>query len=80
MASLKGLIGHTLGAAGVVEAVMCLYAMDAGILPGTAGLDATDPEITIQVQKRARAGTPRHMLSNAFGFGGSNSSLVLSRA
>jgi 3-oxoacyl-[acyl-carrier-protein] synthase-1 len=77
--SLKGLIGHTLGAAGVVEAVMCLYAMDAGILPGTVGLDATDPEITVRVQKRTTPGAARHMLSNAFGFGGSNSALILSQ-
>ena len=79
-ASLKGLIGHTLGAAGAVEAVMCLYAMDEGILPGTAGLRSTDPEITVQIRKRAGPGAARHMLSNAFGFGGNNSALILSQA
>jgi 3-oxoacyl-[acyl-carrier-protein] synthase-1 len=79
-ASLKGLIGHTLGAAGAVEAVMCLYAMDEGILPGTTGLEAQDPKITIQIQKRAGPGAVRHMLSNAFGFGGNNSALILSQA
>jgi 3-oxoacyl-(acyl-carrier-protein) synthase len=53
--------------------------MDAGILPGTVGLDATDPEIAIRVQKHTRPGAARHMLSNAFGFGGSNSALILSQ-
>jgi 3-oxoacyl-[acyl-carrier-protein] synthase-1 len=54
--------------------------MDAGIVPGTAGFDAGDPEITIQVQKHAKPAAYRHMLSNAFGFGGSNNSLILSQA
>jgi 3-oxoacyl-[acyl-carrier-protein] synthase-1 len=79
-ASLKGLIGHTLGAAGAVEAVMCLYAMDESIFPGTTGLELQDPKITIQIQKRAGPGVARHMLSNAFGFGGNNSALILSQA
>jgi 3-oxoacyl-[acyl-carrier-protein] synthase-1 len=79
-ASLKGLIGHTLGAAGAVEAVMCLYAMDEGILPGTVGLQSTDPEITAQILKRTGPGAARHMLCNAFGFGGNNSALILSQA
>ena len=78
-ASLKGLVGHTLGAAGAVEAVMGLYAMDAGILPGAAGLETKDPEIIIQVQKRAKPKAYSHMLSNAFGFGGSNSALIFSQ-
>jgi 3-oxoacyl-[acyl-carrier-protein] synthase-1 len=59
---------------------MCLYAMDEGILPGTAGLRSTDPEITVPVRKRAGPGNARHMLSNAFGFGGNNSALILSQA
>jgi 3-oxoacyl-[acyl-carrier-protein] synthase-1 len=79
-ASLKGLIGHTLGAAGAIEAVMGLYAMDAEIVPGTVGFDTADPEINIKVQKHGISAAYSHMLSNAFGFGGSNSALILSRA
>jgi 3-oxoacyl-[acyl-carrier-protein] synthase-1 len=75
-ASLKGLVGHTLGAAGAVETVMGLYAMDAGIVPGTTGLETTDPDITIQVQGLAKPKVYSHILSNAFGFGGSNSALI----
>ncbi|HUS54712.1 MAG TPA: beta-ketoacyl-ACP synthase [Thermohalobaculum sp.] len=79
-ASLKGLVGHTLGAAGAVEAVMGLFAMEAGIVPGTVGLETRDREITIQVRKHAEPGACRHMVSNAFGFGGSNNTLILSQA
>jgi 3-oxoacyl-[acyl-carrier-protein] synthase-1 len=79
-ASLKGLVGHTLGAAGAVEAVMGLYAMDAGIMPGTVGLKTKDPEITIQVQKHSKSAHYDHILSNSFGFGGSNCALIFSRS
>jgi 3-oxoacyl-[acyl-carrier-protein] synthase-1 len=79
-ASLKGLVGHTLGAAGAVEAVIGLYAMQAGIAPGTTGLETTDREIRIKVQKRTGPRTYSHLLCNAFGFGGSNSALILGQA
>jgi 3-oxoacyl-[acyl-carrier-protein] synthase-1 len=77
-ASLKGLVGHTLGAAGIVEPVMCLYAMDEGLMPGSVGLQDLDPAIQIAVQQHAEPHAMRHVLSNAFGFGGSNSTLILS--
>jgi len=78
-ASLKGMVGHTLGAAGALEAVLCLDAMEAGILPANVGLRAADPEIAIRPIEHARTAAARHVVSNAFGFGGSNCSLVLSR-
>ena len=76
-ASFKGLIGHTLGAAGAVEAVMCLDAMEAGILPGSAGLAASDPALPGRVQQRTVRAEYDVALCNAFGFGGSNCALVL---
>jgi 3-oxoacyl-[acyl-carrier-protein] synthase-1 len=79
-ASLKGLVGHTLGAAGAVEAVMGLYAMSAAMVPGTAGLQTSDPGIEARVEKSSRSASYDHMLSNAFGFGGSNNALILSQA
>lgn len=79
-ASLKGLIGHTLGAAGAVEAVMCLDAMEAGFLPASAGLATPDPAIAIGVLARTKPRAARHALCNAFGFGGNNCALVLSLA
>lgn len=75
-ASFKGLIGHTLGAAGAVEAVMCLDALEAGILPGSAGLAASDPALPCSVVERTVAAEYDVALCNAFGFGGSNCTLV----
>ncbi len=76
-ASFKGLIGHTLGAAGAVEAVMCLDALEAGVLPGSAGLTAPDPALPGRILERTVAARYDVALCNAFGFGGSNCTLVL---
>lgn len=77
-ASLKGLIGHTLGAAGAIETVMALDAMEAGLCPGTAGLAQLDDQIDVAIQQTSAPGTLNHVLCNAFGFGGSNCALILS--
>lgn len=79
-ASLKGLIGHTLGAAGAVETVMCLHAMEAGFLPGSARFGTPDPALAIGVLGQSEPRAIRHVLCNAFGFGGSNCALVLSQS
>ncbi|MEM7744632.1 MAG: beta-ketoacyl-ACP synthase [Pseudomonadota bacterium] len=76
--SLKGLVGHTLGAAGALETVMCLDAMEAGIVPGTAGLQSKDPAIAIEIPTATVETPVHHVVCNAFGFGGSNCALVLS--
>lgn len=77
--SLKGAIGHTLGAAGATEAVFCLYAMEEGILPGNTGLKNLDPNVLPNITSHSRTGSIRHVLSNSFGFGGSNCALVFSK-
>lgn len=77
-ASLKGLIGHTLGAAGGIETVMALDAMEAGLCPGTAGLKHVDEKIDVAIQTKTEPAELRHVLCNAFGFGGSNCALILS--
>lgn len=77
--SLKGAIGHTLGAAGAAEAVLCLYAMEEGILPGNTGLEKLDPKALSNITSHSRTGPMRHVLSNSFGFGGSNCALVFSK-
>lgn len=74
--SSKGATGHTLGAAGAVEAVLCALALEQGLLPGSPGSRALDPEIPIDYLLQARPGRLRHVLSNSFGFGGSNCSLI----
>ncbi|MEM9736384.1 MAG: beta-ketoacyl-ACP synthase [Pseudomonadota bacterium] len=77
--SLKGAVGHTLGAAGALEAAMCLIALEEGLVPATVGCAAPDPEIPCAVALTPSRSRGRHILSNAFGFGGNNCALVLSR-
>jgi 3-oxoacyl-[acyl-carrier-protein] synthase-1 len=75
--STKGATGHTLGAAGAVEAVICALALGDGFLPGSPGTTSRDPAIAVDYLLATRAGNPRRALTNSFGFGGSNCSLVL---
>ncbi|MDW3218170.1 MAG: beta-ketoacyl-ACP synthase II [Acidimicrobiales bacterium] len=77
--STKGVTGHALGGAGALEAVAVLLAMQNGVIPPTAGhetLDPDMPEIDI-VSGDPRPWTPGPSLSNSFGFGGHNGTLVL---
>ncbi len=78
--STKGATGHTLGAAGAVETVICALALTHDLLPGSPGTQTLDPSIPLNYQLVSRSGKLRHALSNSFGFGGSNCSLVLGRA
>jgi 3-oxoacyl-[acyl-carrier-protein] synthase-1 len=78
--STKGATGHTLGAAGAVEAVICALALRHGIMPGSPNTTEPDPALPVNYLVAAREGPVRFALSNAFGFGGSNCSLVFGRA
>lgn len=75
--STKGYMGHTLGAAGAIEALVCAMALTDGRLPGSPGTGALDPSIPIRYQLTGEDRPLRHALSNSFGFGGSNCSLIL---
>ena len=75
--STKGATGHTLGAAGAVEAVICALAITDGLLPGSPGTQSLDPAIAIDYRLHGSTSTVRHALTNSFGFGGSNCSLIL---
>jgi 3-oxoacyl-[acyl-carrier-protein] synthase-1 len=75
--STKGATGHTLGAAGAIEAVICALALANDFLPGSPHTETLDPGIPLHYLLRARPGKLRRALSNSFGFGGSNCSLVL---
>ena len=75
--STKGATGHTLGAAGAIEALVCAMALTDGRLPGSPGTGALDPSIPIHYQLQGEDRSLRHALSNSFGFGGSNCSLIL---
>ncbi|MBK1723362.1 beta-ketoacyl-[acyl-carrier-protein] synthase family protein [Thiocystis violacea] len=78
--STKGATGHTLGAAGGVEAVLCLLALENGLIPGSVGLIEADPAIRIGLEPVTRRARPRNVLTNSFGFGGTNCSLIFARA
>jgi 3-oxoacyl-(acyl-carrier-protein) synthase len=79
--SIKGSLGHTMGAAAALEAFMCLLAAQRGVIPPTVHLEEADPECDLDyVPGRARAARPRIMLSTSMGFGGCNGALVLEAA
>lgn len=79
--SIKGAIGHTLGAAGAFEALLCVRTLETGLVAPTAGLRELDPEIALDlVSGAARDARPRRALSTSSGFGGVNAAIVLSIA
>jgi len=80
MSSTKSSIGHLLGAAGAVEAIFCLLAMRDSMLPPTLNLDNPSIETEMDlVPLKARAKEVNYALSNSFGFGGTNASLVMKK-
>lgn len=81
VSSTKSMTGHMLGAAGAAEAAFCALAIEHGRVPPTMNLFELDPAIVPLdfVPNAARERRVRHALSNSFGFGGTNCSLVLSR-
>lgn len=81
VSSTKRTFGHTLGAAGAIEAVACVLALRAGVLPGTAGLRDLDAECGgVDVLRESVVQRARVVLSNSFGFGGNNTVLCLAAA
>jgi nodulation protein E len=81
VSSTKSMHGHALGAAGALEAVATVLALQNGILPPTANFIAPDPECALDVvPDRARAARPEAALSNSFAFGGLNAVLAFRAA
>jgi 3-oxoacyl-[acyl-carrier-protein] synthase-1 len=78
--STKGFTGHTLGAAGILEAVIALLAIEHGLVPGNLGGDDPDPACGPQFAWRNEARPVDVALSNSFGFGGNNACLAFARA
>jgi 3-oxoacyl-[acyl-carrier-protein] synthase-1 len=78
--STKGATGHLLGAAGITEAIICLIGIERGLLPGSPHTRIVDPTLKSCYLMTHREGRVRRALSNSFGFGGSNCSLVLGAA
>ncbi len=77
--STKGYTGHTLGAAGIVEASITMLALETGIRPGTVNTTTLDPRCGPQIRMRTEHAPVRRALSNSFGFGGNNCVLVFAR-
>ncbi|NBE79754.1 beta-ketoacyl-[acyl-carrier-protein] synthase family protein [Micromonospora rubida] len=81
VSSTKALTGHLLGASGVLEAAATALALGRGLLPPTWNLDDPDPACPADhISKEPRAAAPEHALTNSFGFGGQNVSLLLRRS
>jgi 3-oxoacyl-[acyl-carrier-protein] synthase-1 len=78
--STKGATGHTLGAAGALEAVISALAIQNGLMPGGVHTARIDPTLTAHYIKENRRTQVRRVLSNSFGFGGANCSLIFGRA
>lgn len=79
LASTKGALGHTLGAAGIAGVIVSYLALKEGFIPGTTNTDSIDPECRAKIQLRSERRALRNVVTNAFGFGGNNCSLVLGR-
>jgi 3-oxoacyl-[acyl-carrier-protein] synthase-1 len=78
--STKGATGHTLGAAGALEAVICALGLKAGLLPGGVNTVQVDPGLATHYLRTNVRYPARRMLSNSFGFGGANCSVILGLA
>lgn len=78
--STKGATGHLLGAAGITEIIISILAMERGLMPGSANTRRIDPAMKCNYQIEPRKARVRRVLSNSFGFGGTNCSVVLGAA
>jgi 3-oxoacyl-[acyl-carrier-protein] synthase-1 len=78
--STKAATGHTLGAAGALEAVICLLALREGLLPAGLNLASCEPLLALEYLTQPRPASPVTVLSNSFGFGGVNCALLFGRA
>ncbi|MFH1906016.1 MAG: beta-ketoacyl-ACP synthase II [Chloroflexota bacterium] len=80
ISSTKSMTGHLLGASGALEAAVCVQVIQEGLMPPTINYETPDPECDLDyVPNQTRQKNVRHVMSNSFGFGGHNATLILSR-
>ena len=78
LSSTKGMMGHSLGAAGAIEAVVCLLALEHQFLPANINFQNADANVDLNiVANETRSALLRTALSNSFGFGGTNASILV---
>ncbi len=80
VSSTKGWTGHTLGAAGMMGALISLLTLESGLLPRTLNTEERDPCLKSRILLESERSRPHYILSNAFGFGGNNCALILAGA
>jgi len=80
ISSTKGVTGHTLGAAGITEAIVVIQSLEQETLPPSANLREIDPLLGLDLVTSSRRSELRYAMSNSFGFGGTNCSLIFGRA
>lgn len=80
ISSTKSMTGHLLGASGALEAVICVLVIEHQFIPPTINYETPDPQCDLDyVPNQGRSATVQHILSNSFGFGGHNASIILSK-
>ena len=77
--STKGATGHMMGAGGITEVITCIKAIETGIIPATLNLEEKDPECDLNYVSVNTDKEINYAMSNAFGFGGQNSSIIVGR-
>ena len=80
VSSTKSLTGHTTSASGAIEAVICLMALKHGFIPANYAFESAMEDCVVPVSKVIEGAGLKHVLCNSFGFGGNDSSLIISRA
>lgn len=80
VSSTKSMTGHLLGATGAIETILCVQTLIHGLLPPTINYETPDPNCDLDyIPNTARKAQPNHVMSNSFGFGGHNASVIISR-
>ncbi|MDY0395077.1 hypothetical protein RWE15_12430 [Virgibacillus halophilus] len=80
VSSTKGATGHMMGAGGVTECIACIQAIKKSLVPPTINYDQPDPQCDLDyVPNQSRQADVKAAMSNAFGFGGQNSSLIVGK-